>query len=47
MASFIKRSVNKAVSYLDGLIKKAIEIRLCPRNIIRDRSFSLSQFWYL
>jgi hypothetical protein len=34
--------LHKALGYIDHLIKKAIEIRLYPRNFNRDRGFNLS-----
>jgi hypothetical protein len=37
--------LNKAMGYMDHLIEKATEIRLCPRNINRDGGFSLSWSW--
>jgi hypothetical protein len=39
--------LNKAMGYMDRLIQKATEIRLCPRNINRNGGFSLTWSWYL
>jgi hypothetical protein len=38
--------LEKAIGYIDHVIKEATEIRLHPRNFNRNTCFTLSQPWY-
>jgi hypothetical protein len=38
--------LEKAIGYVDHVIKVATEIKLHPRNFNRNRGFTLSQPWY-